>query len=100
LIPNGITIIGYNAFSGCRNLTSITIPNSVTSINDYAFYDCTSLSSVFYGGADNTAWSEITIGSSNLWLTLASVTRYYYREAEPAETGNFWHFVDGVPAVW
>ena len=38
--------IGESAFSGCRNLTSVTIPNSVTSIGYNAFYDCWGLSSV------------------------------------------------------
>lgn len=33
-------------FSGCSNLTSITIGNSVTSIGESAFLDCSSLTSV------------------------------------------------------
>jgi hypothetical protein len=32
-----VTSIGYGAFSGCSNLTAITIPSSVTSIGEYAF---------------------------------------------------------------
>lgn len=39
-IPNGVTKIGSNAFSGCSGLTSVTIPNSVTTIGQYAFYGC------------------------------------------------------------
>jgi hypothetical protein len=45
-IPNSVTSIGDEAFSGCAGLTSITIPNSVTSIGDEAFSGCVSLTSI------------------------------------------------------
>ena len=45
-IPNSVTVIGDKAFSGCSNLTSITIPDSVTYIGDYAFSNCNKLASV------------------------------------------------------
>ena len=45
-IPNSVTIIGENAFSGCTGLTSIEIPDSVTSIGAYAFFGCVGLTSV------------------------------------------------------
>ena len=44
-IGTGIRI-GYNAFSSCYSLSSITIPFSVTSIGINAFYSCYSLSSI------------------------------------------------------
>ncbi|MEZ5325483.1 MAG: leucine-rich repeat protein [Verrucomicrobiales bacterium] len=35
-----VTNIGVDAFSGCRDLTGLTIPDSVSSIGDYAFAFC------------------------------------------------------------
>ncbi len=46
IIPEGVTSIGEDAFSGCSNLTTITIPDGVTSIGDYAFLHCSSLTSI------------------------------------------------------
>ena len=46
IIPDNITSIGYGAFYGCRNLTSIAIPDSVTIIGASAFNDCRSLTSI------------------------------------------------------
>ena len=41
-----VTAIGNLAFSGCSDLTSITIPDSVTSIGRFAFGSCTGLTSI------------------------------------------------------
>ena len=45
-IPTSVTSIGYGAFSGCSDLTSIKIPSSVTSIEEGAFYGCSGLTSI------------------------------------------------------
>ena len=46
IIPDGVTVIGYDAFSYCYGLTDIIIPDSVTRIENLAFYSCSNLSSV------------------------------------------------------
>ncbi len=42
VIPDTVTSIGYEAFSGCRAAYGITLPNGITSIGEWAFSYCTS----------------------------------------------------------
>lgn len=45
-IPEGVEVVGKNAFSYCSGLTSVTFPDSLTAIGDGAFYGCSRLTSV------------------------------------------------------
>ena len=46
VIPESVTSIGDNVFSGCTGLMSVTIPSSVTSIGNSAFSGCSNLLSI------------------------------------------------------
>lgn len=42
-VPNGVTKIGNDAFSGCKELTEVIIPSCVTEVGDWAFHECHNL---------------------------------------------------------
>ena len=65
-IPNSVTIIGGSAFSGCSSLTSVTIPNSVTTIENYTFSGCSSLTSVSIPNSVTTIGNEAFYNCSSL----------------------------------
>ncbi len=46
IIPNSVKIIGDGAFRHCDNLMTIDIPNSVTTIENNAFIECVGLTTV------------------------------------------------------
>lgn len=45
-MPEGITSIGFEAFSGCQNLESVTLPESLTTLGNDAFRSCSSLKTI------------------------------------------------------
>ena len=59
-----VTKIGFEAFSYCTGLTSVTIPYSVTFINTHAFTGCSGLTSVNYTGTI-TQWCNIAFLSQD-----------------------------------
>ena len=98
LIPSSVTNIGSGAFSGCTNLTNVTIPNSITSIGDsvfarcgltsvtipnsvtrigaYAFFNCFSLPSV-------TIPNSVTSIGEWAFGYCSSLTRVYFQGNAP-----------------
>lgn len=46
IIPESVSDIYERAFSGCLNLTDITIPANIKTIGEYAFDECTALRTV------------------------------------------------------
>ena len=67
VISDGVTNIGYIAFTDCISLESVTIPSSVTYIEDNAFNKCSSLTSV-------SLPSNVTSIGSNAFKNCSSLT--------------------------
>lgn len=70
VIPDGVTIIGKDAFYHNTVCTTITIPDSVTKIETYAFSGCTSLSTI----AIPDSVTEIGGGAFSGCTALANIT--------------------------
>ena len=96
-IPNSVTTINKSSFADNYDLTNIVIPVSVTNIDLNAFFNCIKLNIVYYHGTASD-WSQISIHATNSYLQ--SATKYYYSETQPENTGNYWHYVDGIPTIW
>ena len=45
-LPEGVKLLGWGTFSGCKNLSEIKLPESVTVIEGEAFYECENLRSL------------------------------------------------------
>ncbi|MGM9972297.1 MAG: leucine-rich repeat protein [Anaeroplasmataceae bacterium] len=96
-IPSKITSIDDWFFQNCSSLENILIPKSVTSIGFGAFYACNSLNAIYYTGSSYD-WYNISIDDYNSQLN--NINIYYYSEIEPTDSGNYWHYVDGIITIW
>lgn len=116
-LPEGCIGIKQLAFSGCKNIKTVTFPESIdwlegglfqhsnsqlssvlfkgtpSSISSSAFNSCPNLKKIFVAWDENTVVDKAPWGASN-------ATIYYYSETEPKGDKNYWHYVDGVPKVW
>ena len=79
-IPGSVTTIGNYAFSTCIGLTSITIPNSVTTIGESAFQRCGNLKEVHI--TDLAAWCNIDFGNEYSSPLYAANTSKLYLNGE------------------
>ena len=82
-IPNSVTSIGNWAFSGCSGLTSVTIGNSVTSIGDWAFSYCFGLTSVTIPNSvtsigDRAFWGCTGLTSVTIGNSVTSIGGYAF----------------------
>lgn len=69
-----LTEIGYAAFSGCSNLSAITLPNSLITIGGNAFLNCTKLISVSIPSAvTSIGWQAFSNTVVSLFLDSSAI---------------------------
>ena len=101
IIEDNVRTIANTAFWGANNLKSVVMSKGVTSVGDGAFLECDSLKAVYYEGTAND-WKQISISTyKNYNSRLTNAKRYYYSEAQPTSSGNYWHYGwNGEVVVW
>ena len=69
----------------------IIIPKNVYTIENCAINsNCNIYAEAYDKGSDwNSNWNN---GNDS--------TTYWYRDSRPSETGNYWHYYQGVPVIW
>lgn len=67
-IPEGVTVIGEDAFSGCDSITSVVIPKGVTKIGDNAFSGCEGLKSLIIPKGLKKIGEDAFEGCTNLTI--------------------------------
>ena len=113
-INGEINTIARYIFNGCTGLKNVFINGNVTTIQSYAFSGAT-IENLYLVGNITTISSNVFNGTTltNKFLkgTLGTVsdtgntsytnaTTYNYSETEPTDSGNYWHYVEGVPTIW
>lgn len=93
-IPYGVTIIGSYAFRGCNGLTSVTIPDGVNSIADCAFASCKGLQSIDIPSSVRNIGNRVFEGSSNITSLTISNILLANSKLRWALSGNDWSNCD------
>ena len=91
-IPDGVTNIGELAFNHCTGLTNITIPNSITSIGMQAFYNCSVLTKIIIP-------NNVTYIGSYAFTFCESLTIYCETDCKQNNWRNDWNS-NNCPVIW
>jgi hypothetical protein len=92
IVPDSVTIVGDNAFSGCKLLQSVYIPDSVTSIGNNAFSWCESMDSV-------TIPNSVTIIGENAFLQCKSIQSVFIPDSVTSIGKNAFYMCESLNEI-
>lgn len=112
-IGKSVKSVGYSAFYDISSMKNLVLPASLVSCEGYSFHRLYGLEKVFFEGTAEQ-WAAIEIrrtdsGTQPLRASAKSalddmfgsnVTVYFYSKDKPTGQGNFWHYLQGAPAIW
>ena len=118
-IGESVATIRRYSFASCNSLVKVTIPDNVKTVGDHAFYSCENLETVVLGKGitrllsvafDNLKLKNVYYkGTAEMWnaiefqgthVRLKAAKLYYYSEAQPSTSGNYWCYKNGEIFVW
>ena len=89
-IPQGVTIIGANGFSGSDKLYSVTLPPTLVTIGREAFQGCTALTSIAIPRSvtsiEQSAFANTGLRSVTWPASVAEIADYMFRECHNLTT--------------
>ncbi len=103
VLPAGLESIGNYAFQNCIKLREIVIPASVEYLGKFFMDKCDALEAVYFEGDESRLDAILELGrpgEQESHTHFSEATVYFYAETRPVKKGNYWHYADGVPAVW
>ena len=65
-IPEGVQVVGYDAFHGCTSMTSAVFPSTLYAIRARGFQDCTALTSIELPNGFVELGTQAIYGCTNL----------------------------------
>lgn len=88
-ITYSVTSVAANGFSGCSNLTGITLPNGITTIGSQAFYNCSKIASITIPQSVSLLYGDSFQGCTALaTLSVTSANTVYTSEANSIYSGT------------
>ena len=87
-IENGVEEIQWRGFFS-STIREITIPKTLKTFD----FDNNRWSRLYYIGNDLNGLGQYLFDSHCEYF-------YFYSEEEPITSGNYWHYVNGLPTPW